>query len=90
MEYLIAIILALLGGLFYQKTKRESAEALNENQETKEKLLDVDKSNLEDKARLEVEKEKAEHLKEEHEKINVNDETIKQILDYFDKFKPNK
>lgn len=80
---IIAIIVALVGGLFYNKTKRQSSEALLANQETKEKLLEVDKANLVDSANLQVEKQKVERLKEAHEKVGPNEESIKDILDFF-------
>lgn len=88
MEYLIGIILALVGGLFYTNSKKKSAESLLENQSTKEKLLEVDKANLKDQANLEVEKEKTAKLKEEHEKIGANEESIKDVLDFFNSTKP--
>lgn len=83
MEYLLGIIGLLVGALLFTRTKQKSAESLLENQETKEKLLEVDKAGLVDKANVEVEKEKVAALKEEHEKVSVNEETIKDILDFF-------
>ncbi len=82
-QYLIGLIVVLFGGLVYNRTKKQSAEALLENQETKEKLLNVDKSALVDKANLEAEKQKTEELKADHDKVGPNEENIKDILDFF-------
>ncbi len=83
MEVLIGIIVLLGGGFLFVNSKRKSAEGLLQNQETKEKLLDIDKSSLKDQASLELEKQKTEALKEEHEKPGANEQNIKDILNFF-------
>jgi hypothetical protein len=41
---LIGAVVTLAGYSWFQKSKRKSAEALNDNLETKEKLVELDKS----------------------------------------------
>lgn len=83
MEYIIGIILALLGGLAYQTTKRKSAEGLLENVETKEKNLKLDKDIAKNEGLAEAEKEKRDSLKEEmKEKLNES-VTPGDITDFF-------
>ncbi len=85
MDVLIGIIVLLGGAFLFTNSKRKSAESLLENQETKEKLLEVDKATLVDKANLEVEKQKEAALKSEHEKVAANEQSIKDVLDFFTK-----
>jgi hypothetical protein len=82
-DILIGIIVLLGGGFLFVNSKRKTAEGLLQNQETKEKLLDIDKSSLKDQAALELEKQKTEALREEHEKPGLNEENVKNILNFF-------
>lgn len=81
MEYLIGIIVALLGGFLYQKSKRETAEARNENLEVKEDLLKTDAKIADNNAELKAEENKQEELKQNLEDIKLED-TITNIVDF--------
>ena len=83
MEYIVGIILALLGGLIFERTKRKSAESLLENVETKEKNLELDKDISKNRGLIEAEDEKRNQLKAEmKDKLN---ETVdsKDITNFF-------
>lgn len=83
MEYIAGIILALLGALFYQTTKRKSAEGLLENVETKEKNIAIDKDIAKNDGLAAAEEEKRNNLKDEmKEKLNEST-TPEDIADFF-------
>jgi uncharacterized protein related to proFAR isomerase len=76
MNYLLGII-ALLGGLvLYYFQKLKSSEALLSNTETKEKVLELEKTVMEETAKIDVNKEK---LEEEKKK----DIAIEELRDFF-------
>jgi hypothetical protein len=82
MEYLIGIIMALVGGFFYQKSKRNTAEARNENLETKEKLNDINKDISKNEGQLESEEQKQSNLKKELENVGITQDTVSNIVDF--------
>lgn len=87
MEYLLGLLLGLVGLLVYEKTKRKSAESLLENTETKEKDVTLQKDQIKNDALVEAEKIKQNQIKEEiKEKLNetVNIDTI---INFFNKRK---
>lgn len=87
MEYLLGLIALLAGWAFFERTKRKSAEGLNENLETKEKLLEKEKEVFLNEAKLKAEKQKQAELNWQLEEERKKDETVKEILDFFnDKF----
>lgn len=64
MEYLIGLIIALVGALFYQTTKRNSAEALVQNTKVKD---DLNKDNVvvsKDSGLLEAEAQKRSEIQQ--------------------------
>ncbi len=81
MNYLIGIIVAILGGFLYQKSKRETAEARNENLEVKEELLKTDSKIADNNAELKVEENNQSELKKKLEEIPL-DSTISNIVDF--------
>lgn len=83
MEYLIGIIVALLGGFFYQNSKRKTAEARNENLDTKEKLNDIEKDRAKNSGLLESEEEKRKELEKEAANAKVATDTIVNIVNFF-------
>lgn len=85
-NYLIGIIVALLGAFFYQRNKTNTAEARNDNLEVKEKLNDINKDISKNEGSLDSEELKQEDIKKELEKASVV-ETIGNIIDFFNKRK---
>ena len=73
MEYLIGLIVLLLGGLFFEKSKRKSAEGTLENLETKKQILEVEKNVSKNNGLIEAEKEKREEIKNEKSKKSLDD-----------------
>lgn len=85
MEYLIGIIVALLGAFFYQNSKRKTAEALNQNIETKTELNKFDQSSAKDQGLIDAEMVKRAQIeKEMHEMINKNVD-IKDLEDFLNR-----
>ena len=86
MEYLIVLILGLLGFGVYNHKKRQSAEALLQNTDLKEELNNKDKDILKDQAELSLEEQKR---KEALEKIKKpNEQNIVDLINFInDKFK---
>jgi Flp pilus assembly protein TadB len=87
MEYLIGIIGALLGALYWQTNKRKIAEARNENVLTKEKLNDINKEIAKNSGVIESETLKQEELKKDLENAKTNDLSINDVLDIINKLK---
>jgi hypothetical protein len=77
MEYLLALLGVLFGAFIFVNTKRKSAEALLENVETKEKLLEKDKEILSEEAKLKMEEEKRAlieaTLKEKKKELSIDE-----------------
>jgi|LakMenEpi12Oct12_1017442.scaffolds.fasta_scaffold22998_1 hypothetical protein len=73
MEYLVGLIVLLLGGLFFEKSKRKSAEGTLENLETKKQILEVEKNVSKNNGLIEAEKEKREEIKNEKSKKSLDD-----------------
>jgi len=82
MEYLVGIIIALLGAFFYVNTKRKSSEALLENNEVNKKLNEQDKEIAKDSGLLEAEAIKRKQLEEEMKKkgTNVTADELNRLL----------
>ena len=73
MEYLIGLLVALVGGLLYERSKRRSAESSLENLETKKQILNLEKQESKNEELIEVEKEKREEIKNEQSKKSLDD-----------------
>lgn len=86
-EYLIGLLVALLGGFFYQKSKRETAEARNSNLEVKEKLNDIDSNIAKNNGTLESEEQKQADLKKELDAVKLTENTVSSIVDFLNKRK---
>lgn len=82
---LAGIVIALVGWLLYERNKRRSAEALNDNQESKEKVTEIQKEIVKNEARNEVEEEKRESLKETLDKAKNEEVSTDNILDFFNR-----
>jgi hypothetical protein len=73
MEYLIGIVVGLVGLLFYERSKRKSAEGSLNNLETKKEVLEVEKNLSKNEGLIEAEKEKREEIKNEESKKSLDD-----------------
>jgi hypothetical protein len=73
MEYLIGLLIALVGGLLYERSKRKSAESSLENLETKKQILNLEKQESKNKGLIEAEKEKREEIKNDKPKKSLDD-----------------
>jgi len=82
MEYLLAVIVGLVGLLYYSNTKRKSAEALNENLETKEKIQEIDKQAILDLTGLLFEEKKRQDANSEL-KEKLDDKPSQEELEEF-------
>lgn len=83
LETLLTIIGVLLGGLVYLKTKKDSAESLNENVDVKNKAGKLDAEIEKSKALLEAEEEKRKSLASDlqKEKGNKSNEELAKFFD---------
>lgn len=79
MEYIIGLVLSLLGALLYTNTKRKSAEALLSNSKTKDRLNEEDKDIAKNSGLLEAEVEKRKEIEKRLAKGNGKDATEKDI-----------
>ena len=73
MEYLIGLIVALIGGLLYERSKRKTAEGSLDNLETKKEVLELEKQESKNSGLIEAEKEKREEIKNEESKKSLDD-----------------
>jgi len=73
MEYLIGLLVALLGGLLYERSKRKTAEGSLHNLETKKEVLELEKQESKNSGLIEAEKEKREEIKNEQSKKSLDD-----------------
>lgn len=73
---------AVLAAFYYLKVKKDSAEALNENIDTKNKINELDKDASKNSGLLEAEEEKRKQLEnEKNEKIK--DTSLNTLIDFF-------
>jgi hypothetical protein len=73
MEYLIGLIVALIGGLLYERSKRKTAESSLDNLETKKQVLELEKQESKNSGLIDAEKEKREEIKNEQSKKSLDD-----------------
>ena len=73
MEYIVGLLVTLVGLLFYERSKRKSAEGSLENLETKKEILSVDKDVSKNSGLIEAEKEKREEIENEQSKKSLSD-----------------
>jgi len=82
---LVVVVAGLATWLLYEKNKRKSAEALNDNAETKEKVLEIEKEVIKNEALNEAEEEKRKTLKDSLEEEKKKDVSEENILDFFNR-----
>lgn len=73
MEYLIGLFVIVLGGLFFERSKRKSAEGALDNLETKKEVLKLEKDTAKNTGQLEAEEAKREEIKSEKSKKSLDD-----------------
>jgi hypothetical protein len=73
MDYLIGLVVILLGGLFYERSKRKSAEGSLDNLESKKAILEIEKDSSKNKGLLEAEESKREEIENEKSKKSLDD-----------------
>jgi hypothetical protein len=83
MEYIIGILIALVGALFYSNTKRQSAEASLENVESHKELNKKDHDIELKKARLEAEEAKRAELEKTLNSKEGSDISKSDLEDFF-------
>lgn len=84
MTYLLAAVGILLGWLFLERGKRKSAEALNDNLETKEKVDANAAKQAQNNASLTLEEERRKDIEKKVQDEKANN-TVDDILDFLNK-----
>jgi len=77
-QILLALITALLGLFFYERSKRKSAEGAVENIEVKKEVIKMEQKTSKNSGLLEAEEQKREQIKNEN-----NDPTLEEVARYF-------
>lgn len=80
-----ASVVGLLGFVFYYKTGKDKAVALNQNLETKKEVLEIDKKIDKIENDVKSEEEKIEEVKKEVVDEKAKDVTVDNMLDFFNK-----
>lgn len=87
MEYIVGIVLALVGALFWENKKRTIAEARNENLLTKEKLNDINKEMAKNSGSIESEVLNQNKIKKDLEDAKKDNMSVDDVIDIINKFK---
>lgn len=82
---LVVLVLGLFGWLLYERSKKQSAEALNSNLDTKQQVLDVQKDVEKNNGLIEAEKQKQDDLNKKLEEEKAKDVSKDDLLDFFNK-----
>lgn len=88
MEYLIGLLVLALGGLLWNKKRADNAEALNDNVDTKTKVITIEEFIAKNRAMLDAEKAKRDQLEADLKAKENKDVSKDEILDYLND--PNK
>lgn len=73
MDYLIGLVAILLGGLLFERSRRNSAEGVLENLDTKKELLKQETLTAKNQGLLEAEEEKRKEIKSNEDKKSLDD-----------------
>jgi len=87
MQYLLGIIGALIGGLFFFRTKAKSAEALNDNVKTKSAINDLQVEINKDANDVETEQRKIESDKSKLVDAKKETLTNEKLSDFFSNYR---
>lgn len=83
--FLVGLV-GVLGALFlWERSKRRTSEALLENQETKEKLVEIDKTISKNEGTLEAEETKREEIKKDLEEEKNETKTNEELEKFFNR-----
>lgn len=85
--YIVAAFSIVLGLLFYERSRRKSAEALNDNVETKEQVFEKEGKIMKNNASLNAEEELRNKEKESLENKKNEDLSTSNLVDFFNKRK---
>ena len=72
-QYLIGLLLAVVGWLFLERSKKKSAEGSLDNLEIKKEILKLEKDTSKNAGQLEAEEDKREEIKSEKSKKSLDD-----------------
>lgn len=84
---LVATVGTLIVAFLFQRSKAQTAEALNENLKVKEELLKTDEKIADNNAELKQEEVKRQQLLEDMKKEQDEEPTPNDVLDFFNKRK---
>lgn len=87
---IILIIGSLIGLVIYQRNKAKSAEALADNLKANEKLNDLNKDIIKNKALMEAEEEKRKAIENEANEKKKQKLSLQDISDMFNKLNDRK
>lgn len=73
MEYIVGLIVGLVGLLLFERSKRKSAEGALENLEARKETLELDKEATKNTGLIEAEEAKREEIKNEQDKKSLSD-----------------
>lgn len=82
---LIGVAVMAVVGYLYERSKRRSAEALNDNLGTKEHILDIQKDVIRDQALIDSETIKQNEIKAKLEEDKKKDVSKDDLLDFFNR-----
>jgi len=85
--YIVGAFTLIIGLFFMERSRRKSAEALNDNIETKEKVMEKEKKVMENNASLKSEEELRSKEKESLESKKNEDLSTSNLVDFFNKRK---
>lgn len=83
LQYLLSGGTAILAVLYYLWTKKQTAEALNQNIDTKNQINELDKNVAKNDGLLQSEEEKRNQLQKDAENAKNADQTSSSLIDFF-------
>lgn len=86
MEYLVAIITALLGLLWYGNNKRKQAEAINDNEDSLREIGKLDNQSSANKDKLKQEEDFRKQKEQELADAKKND-NMADVIDFLNRLK---
>ena len=84
---LVTLVGILFAYVLYLNNKKNNAEALNSNLETKEKVQDVQKDIDKNEAKIEAEEQKRKEIQDKADEEKNKDVSKDELLDFFNKDK---
>tara|TARA_R110000868_G_scaffold66014_14_gene197063 strand:- start:1129 stop:1410 length:282 start_codon:yes stop_codon:yes gene_type:complete len=90
MQYLLGLLAAAIGGLFFYRTKAKSAEAINENVETKSKINEISRETEALAGRADAEQERREAIQRDTQEKTKGVDTNEELVKFIDAYAKNK